>query len=122
MISEHYRSECAVCRTLEVLGDKWTLLVVRDLFLNERLSFKQLSESFEGIPTNTLSDRLHRLMDHGLVEREPYQDRPVRYEYMLTRKGRSLLPVLKTLAKWGEDHLGGTYDPDSAKHAFRAES
>lgn len=115
MTDLHYRSECPVARILEVLGDKWTLLVVRDLMIFERRTFKQLCESNEGIPTNILSDRLKRLMEHGLADREQYQEHPPRYEYTLTDRGRSLRPILKNLADWGIEHLGGQPLPGSRK-------
>ena len=87
------RSPCPVTNTLDILGDKWTLLVVRDLFLGKRL-YREFTESPEGIPTNILADRLKRLEAAGIIRKEPYQERPVRYAYALTGMGEDLLPVL----------------------------
>lgn len=109
-----FRSPCSIARTLELLGDKWTLLVVRDLMWHGRHTFQALQDSAEQAPSNILADRLRRLMDWGLVERTPYQQRPVRHAYALTAAGRALEPVLLQVMQWGHAHLGGgLYDPAS---------
>ncbi len=100
------RSDCPVACTLDLIGDRWTLLIVRDLMMGKR-RFSQFLESGEGIKTNILADRLKRLERTGLVERSPYQDRPPRYEYQLTDAGRDLSPVLKAVAVWGRAHIAG---------------
>ncbi len=102
-----FRSRCSIARTLELIGDKWTLLIVRDLMWHGKHTFQALQESAEHIPTNILSDRLRRLMGWGLVRREPYQERPVRYAYHLTDTGRELEPVLLAAMQWGHHNLGG---------------
>ena len=107
MTKSQHNCNCAVAITLRLLGDNWTLLVVRDLMLNKKLTFKALSENIVGIPTNILSVRLKKLVEHGLVERQRYQEHPPRYDYLLTRTGVSLRPILMALAEWGADHLGG---------------
>ncbi len=116
-----FRSGCSIARSMELWGDKWTLLVTRDLMWHGKHTFKSLQESDENIPTNILSERLQRLMHWGLVVREPYQERPVRYAYQLTAAGRAMEPVLLEIMKWGHSHLGGgSYDPVtgiSANHA-----
>jgi len=107
-----FRSGCSISRALDVVGDKWTLLIVRDLLWHDKHTFKALQESAERIPTNLLAERLRRLMHWGLVSREPYQDRPVRYAYELTDTGRALEPVLEAAMRWGHDNLaGGFFDP-----------
>lgn len=107
-----FRSECSISRVLEIAGDKWTLLIVRDLLWHGKHTFRDLRNSAERIPTNILSERLRRLVNWNLVKREPYQDRPVRHAYSLTDAGRSLEPVLLRLMQWGHEHLGGGgYDP-----------
>lgn len=110
---EHaFRSGCSIARTLDLLGDKWTLLIVRDLLWHGRHTFQALQDSAERVPTNILAERLRRLMALGLVRREPYQDRPVRYTYHLTEAGRTLEPVLLEVMRWGHEQLdGGLYDP-----------
>ncbi len=113
------RSSCPVAATLDIIGDKWTLLVVRDIFL-DRKRYNQFLESPEAIPTNILADRLKRLESHGLVRKTPYQDNPVRYEYELTQKGLALGPVLKSIVQWGGEFLPGTTtDPAAVKSAKR---
>lgn len=93
------RSPCPIATALDILGDKWTLIVLRDLFWGKR-PFGAFLDSPEKIPTNILADRLKRLVAEGLAEKVPYQDRPVRYEYRLTNKGVRLLPVLQELCRW----------------------
>lgn len=107
-----FRSRCSIARTLELVGDKWTLLIIRDLLWHGKHTFQALQGSAERIPTNILSARLRRLMAWGLVAREPYQERPLRYAYHLTEQGRSLEPVLLQIMQWGHAHLGGgRFDP-----------
>ena len=101
------RSPCPVANTLERIGDKWTLLVIRDL-LSGRRTYGELLDSPEGIPTNILADRLKRLEESGIVERSPYQNNPVRYAYTLTEQGTDLKEVLDVLIKWGKRHIPGT--------------
>ena len=107
---EFKRSPCPISTTLDILGDKWTLLVIRDLFLGKRL-YGEFIESPEGIPTNILADRLKRLEAAGLITKEAYQERPVRYAYSLTRKGADLLPVLTEIMRWADRHIPGTAKP-----------
>ncbi len=101
------RSPCPVANTLDLIGDKWTLLVVRDLLLGKR-TYGELLDSPERIPTNLLADRLKRLEQAGLVESAAYQDRPVRYAYTLTPKGAALGDVLQAFVRWGKVHIPGT--------------
>ena len=101
------RSPCAVANSLDIVGDKWSLLVVRDLLHGKR-TYKELSDSPERIPTNILADRLKRLEEAGIIGSSPYQERPVRYAYTLTRKGRDLGEVLLAFVRWGRRHIPGT--------------
>lgn len=101
------RSPCPVANTLDLIGDKWTLLVVRDLLLGKR-TYGELLDSPERIPTNLLADRLKRLEQAGLIESAAYQDRPVRYAYTLTPKGAALGDVLQAFVRWGKAHIPGT--------------
>jgi DNA-binding HxlR family transcriptional regulator len=97
------RSDCPVACTLDLIGDRWTLLIIRDLF-QQKHRFSQFLESGEGIKTNILSERLKRLEAAGLVERARYQEHPPRYEYHLTEAGRSLSPILEAMYSWGRQH------------------
>lgn len=116
MARHEFRSACSIARTLEIFGDKWTLLIVRDLMWHGKHTFQALQDSAERIPTNILSDRLKRLEQWGLVRREAYQQRPVRHAYSLTDEGKSLEPVLLQMMAWGHKRLGGgCYDPATGK-------
>lgn len=94
---------CPVARTLSVVGDRWTLLILRDCFLG--LSrFEQFIES-SGMTRHILAERLKRLVDAGVLERRQYSDGPKRYDYVLTEKGQELAPALMTLKDWGKRHM-----------------
>lgn len=103
------RSNCPIANSLDLLGDKWTLLVVRDLLFLRKRRFGEFLESPERIPTNILTERLRRLEEHGIVIKVPYPSRPQRYEYRLTTKGTDLLPVLREMAAWANRHIPGTF-------------
>lgn len=94
------RSPCPVACSLDVIGDRWTLLIIRDLLLG-RTRFKDFSASPEGIPTNILAERLERLLAHRVVEQIPAEDGSKRLAYRLTEKGKALGSVLKALRDWG---------------------
>ena len=101
------RSPCPIANLLDLVGDKWSLLVVRDL-LRGAATYGELATSPEQIPTNILADRLKRLESGGVILRKPYQERPTRYSYELTGKGRDLGEVLGAVVKWARRHLPGT--------------
>jgi DNA-binding HxlR family transcriptional regulator len=101
------RSACAIANSLDIVGDKWSLLVVRDL-LHGKGTYGELSRSPERIPTNILADRLKKLESAGIIVGTPYQQRPVRYTYSLTPKGRALGDVLLAFVRWGKQHIPGT--------------
>ena len=106
-----FRSNCSISRTLELVGDKWTLLIVRDLLWHGKHTFKELADA-EGIPSNLLAGRLQRLIDWGLADREQYQSNPVRYTYYLTNAGLALEETLLQVMSWGNRYLGGgLFDP-----------
>lgn len=94
------RSPCPVACVLDLCGDRWTLLVIRDLMFG-RSRFKDFTASPEGIPTNILSDRLNRLLRHGIAEQFPAEEGSLRMGYRLTAKGRALRPVLEAMRDWG---------------------
>jgi DNA-binding HxlR family transcriptional regulator len=94
------RSPCPVACSLDILGDRWTLLIIRDLFLG-RNRFKDFIASPEGIPTNILSERLERLQRHGILKQMPAPDGSKRLAYELTAKGRALGPMLTAIRDWG---------------------
>jgi DNA-binding HxlR family transcriptional regulator len=110
MLGRTYDNQvCSIARTLEVLGERWTLLIVRDAILGLR-RFDDFQRSL-GVARNVLTDRLGRLVDAGILDRVPYQDRPARYEYRLTPMGRELgVPVI-SLMHWGDRHLADPAGP-----------
>ena len=105
------RTSCPIASSLDLLGDRWTLVVVRDALLFGKTKFAEFLTSDEGISTNLLADRLQRLEAAGILERRQYQQRPPRDEYLVTGKGRELLPVLIELVKWANRHIPGTRKP-----------
>lgn len=101
------RSPCPLACSLEIFGDRWTLLVVRDLILGSS-RFKDFTASPEGIPTNILSERLERLRHHGIVDRVAAGEHSKRFAYELTEKGNALRPVLRSMVEWGLKWEEGT--------------
>jgi DNA-binding HxlR family transcriptional regulator len=107
---------CSIARALETIGERWTILILRDAFLGTR-RFDDFQRSL-GIARNVLTVRLKRLTDEGLLERRRYQERPERYEYRLTQKGVDLWPVLFTLMRFGDKHAaeGDALPPTLVEH------
>ena len=100
---------CSVARALSVVGDRWTLLLLRDTFLGVR-RFEDFQRDL-GTTRHRLADRLRKLVAHGILERVRYQDRPPRFEYRLTEKGRDLYPVIVSLTRWGDRWMAGRHGP-----------
>lgn len=104
MLGRTYDSQiCSVAGSLELIGERWTLLIVRDAFMGAR-RFEHFRRR-TGAARNVLSVRLNRLVEEGIFRKVPYQDRPVRYEYRLTEKGIDLWPVIVSLLHWGDRHI-----------------
>ena len=103
---------CSIARSLDIIGESWTLLVLRDAFQGAR-RFDEFQKSL-GIATNVLTARLKRLVDEGLLEQRRYQEHPPRYEYVLTEKARDLGPILANLVHWGNKYLAGSKGPPQA--------
>lgn len=104
--SDFERSSCAIANVLDLFGDKWTLLIVRDLILG-KIRYGEIAKSPEAIPTNILADRLKRLEQAEIVVKTPYCEKPMRYRYELTDKGRDLQPVLDSMAVWAMKYVPG---------------
>ena len=103
MLKRDYPSQyCPVASTLEVVGERWTLLIIRDVFLGIR-RFDDIQRDL-GVARNVLQARLERLVEEGILVKRPYQERPLRCEYRLTEKGADLWPVLVALLQWGDRH------------------
>ena len=103
-MAKPYAIDCPVARTLDLIGERWTILILRDLLLAGPRRYQDFVESFRDISPNTLSDRLKSLEAGGIVERHFYSEHPPRAEYRLTAKGKELGPVLKALRTWGTKH------------------
>jgi DNA-binding HxlR family transcriptional regulator len=104
------RSRCPVACTLDVLGDRWSLLVIRDI-VRGKSRFAEFLASPEGIPTNILADRLKRLTAAGIIKGRRYSQHPPRLAYSLTAKGEDLRPVMRAMVDWGIRHAGGRTPP-----------
>ena len=109
--------DCSLSRTLAVIGDRWTLLVLRDAFLRVR-RFEDFENSLK-IARRVLSERLALLVEEGILRKVPYQERPVRYEYRLTEKGLELYPAIISLVHWGDQLLCDRRRPAGAAQASR---
>jgi DNA-binding HxlR family transcriptional regulator len=110
MLNRTYDDQvCSIARALEVLGERWTLLIVRDALRGLR-RFDDLQQSL-GVARNVLAERLRRLVEAGVLERVEYQQRPTRHEYRLTDRGRELGVALLALLQWGDRHLAGPEGP-----------
>jgi DNA-binding HxlR family transcriptional regulator len=105
---------CSVARAVDILGDWWTPLVLREAYYGVR-RFDDFQRHL-GIGRNILTQRLHRLVDEGLLARRPYQERPVRHEYVLTDKGRDFFPVVAAIVRWGDAWLAGDEGPPVILH------
>jgi DNA-binding HxlR family transcriptional regulator len=103
-MSSSYNLKCPVARTLDIIGERWTILILRDLFLDGPRKFQDFEQSLSGISPTTLSARLKRLEEQKIVARRFYADHPPRAEYHLTDKGRTLGPLMKMLLEWGTKH------------------
>jgi DNA-binding HxlR family transcriptional regulator len=104
MARSYRQKNCPVARALDIIGERWTILLLRDLFLQGPRRFQDFQESLAGVAPNTLSARLKTMEEQGLITRRVYSDHPPRLEYHLTDKGKSLGPVLKALRDWGQRH------------------
>jgi DNA-binding HxlR family transcriptional regulator len=113
--SEYDSQDCSIARSLEVLGERWTLLVVREALLGTT-RYDEFLERL-GAPTNTLAKRLVHLVDLGVLEKQPYRNGRQRYEYVLTEKGRALGTVVESLREWGDEHLSEGHPPVQVRHS-----
>lgn len=104
MAKSYRQQNCPVARALDVIGERWAILILRDLFLKGPRRFQDFQESLAGVAPNTLSARLKTLEAQGVIARLLYNEHPPRLEYYLTEKGKRLGPVLKALKKWGDQY------------------
>ncbi|HEY9728781.1 MAG TPA: helix-turn-helix domain-containing protein [Chroococcales cyanobacterium] len=111
------RSHCPIACTLDLIGDRWTLLIIRDMLFFRKQRFEEFLESPEGISTNILTSRLKSLEQLGLVEKQPYSNHSRRMNYQLTEQGQSLRPVLKAMTKWGLENIPETGIPKTHRES-----
>ena len=111
---DYSRQNCSLARALEVLGERWTMLVLRDAF--QGVARFELFQRRLKIAPNILTKRLATLVEAGVLERRRYQERPERFEYVLTPAGKELLPALVDLMRWGDDHLAPDGPPAVLRH------
>jgi len=112
------RTPCPIASTLDLVGDKWSLVIIRDL-LTGKHRFNEFADSPENIPTNLLASRLKQLEEQGLVMKQPYQMRPIRYAYRLTEAGEGLLPVLQSICRWADVNIDDCWTPPESFMAER---
>ena len=105
MARSYQQPSCPVAATLELIGERWTILLLRDLMLHGPRRFQDFQDSLAGVAPNTLSARLKAMEADGLVGREMYSEHPPRVQYVLTEKGESLRPVLRAMRDWGHGNL-----------------
>ena len=113
-----FRSGCPIATTLDLIGDKWTLVLVRDMLVGKK-RYQEFLESPEGITTNILASRLKRMEEIGLISKSLYQQNPPRSDYSLTDFGQSLHPVLQSICRWANAQIPGTWTPPES---FMAET
>lgn len=99
-----YDRRCPIARTLDIIGERWTILILRELVVSGPRKFQDFEHALQGLSPNTLSTRLKRLEESGVVERRFYEQHPPRAEYVLTAQGKELRPVLRALREWGQRH------------------
>lgn len=104
-MAKTYDQDCPVARTLDLIGERWTILILRDLLLKGTRRFQDLQESLSGVAPNTLSARLKAMESQGLITRRLYSEHPPRLEYQLTERGKSLGPILGALREWGRRNM-----------------
>ena len=107
-MKNQYNLPCNMAQTLNIIGDKWSLLILHRIFIGYE-TYKEIKDGLEGIPTNLLSERLKTMEIDELIVRELYQDHPPRYKYTLTEKGMDLVDVFNSLMLWGQKHLSKCY-------------
>jgi DNA-binding HxlR family transcriptional regulator len=113
-------ANCSIARTMEILGERWTMLIMREAFYGVR-RFSDMQRNL-GIARNILSTRLQTLVRAGILERRLYQVEPERYEYRLTPAGRDLYPAVIAIMRWGDEHLSDARPPVVLRHACGAEA
>lgn len=115
---KNYRSICPLSRSLDTFGDKWTLLILRDVGLYGKTTFKELAQMQEGIATNTLADRLEKLTTEGLLTKTKSKRNKLVFHYNITEKGLDLIPIIKAAIDWSEKYLYNDEEKSAAAELF----
>ena len=115
---KNYRSICPLSRSLDTFGDKWTLLILRDVGLYGKTTFKELAQLQEGIATNTLADRLEKLTTEGLLTKTRSKTNKLVFHYNITDKGMDLIPIIKAAIDWSEKYLYNDEEKSAAAELF----
>jgi DNA-binding HxlR family transcriptional regulator len=113
------RSACPITNSLDILGDRWSLVLVRDLMFRGKREYGELLNSEEGISSSVLADRLEQLQNTGMIRKTGHPDDLKKYRYHLTEKGIELLPLMINLALWGIRHVSGTFAPPEILNAMQ---
>ena len=108
MKKNNYKLPCNIAQTLNIIGDKWTLLIIHEIMIGKN-TFKELENSLSGIATNLLTNRLKDLIENDIIEIEKYSNHPVRYKYIMTQKGKDLQDVFNAIIIWGKNYLEKCY-------------
>ena len=118
-MTRKYSMRCSIARTLDIIGDRWTILILRDLFLHQSRRFQDFEASLPGLTPSVLSARIKELTAHGILTSRLYADHPPRPEYTLTRKGRALNPILVAMKAWGEQYAASALGAASLESDLR---
>lgn len=109
----NFRSACSISCALEIIGDKWTLLIIRDIMFGKSKSFGEFLSSPEKIASNILSKRLEKLVSHGILEKTVNNENRLKFDYELTEMGKELEPVIRAIGEWGHEAIKGTVSVES---------
>jgi len=119
-VARKYSMRCSIARTLDIIGDRWTILILRDLFVHPTRRFQDFETSLAGLTPSVLSSRIKELTAHGILTSRLYADHPPRPEYLLTPKGRALNPILIAMKAWGEQYAASPAAAASLESDLRA--
>lgn len=114
---DNFRSKCSISCSLEIFGDKWSLLLVRDSIILGKTSFNEFRNSNEKIASNILSAKLENLVEHGIFKKRMNKEKRSKIDYLLTKRGEALRPVILAIGEWGFDNISGVND--STKYLSR---
>ena len=112
-VKNNYRSNCSISCALEIIGDKWTLLIIRDIIIGKSKSFGEFRSSPEKIASNILSNRLEKMVAYGILNKKVNKKNKLKFDYTLSKMGKELEPVIMAISKWGHQSIKGTQSADA---------